>query len=96
MAVNEDSIIEITDDDGSVIRCELFDIIEFEGKNYALLAEVDSTEEGEEPEIVLMRFTEEGEEEVYFETIDDDEEFERVQAYIESLPVAEEDEEDEE
>ena len=32
MAIEEENnIIEVTDDDGSVIKCELYDIIEFEG-----------------------------------------------------------------
>ncbi len=39
MAIDEENIIEITDDDGTVIKCELYDIIEFEGKQYALLVE---------------------------------------------------------
>ena len=90
MAIDEENIIEITDDDGTVIKCELYDIIEFEGKQYALLMETDS--EDEEPEVVLMRYTEEGEES-YFETIDDDEEFEKVSEYIESLDTESEDEE---
>ena len=78
----ENNIIEVIDDDGSTIKCELYDIIEFEEKQYALLVEVDNKDE--DPEVVLMRFIEEGEE-VFFETIEDDEEFEKVQAYIESL-----------
>lgn len=90
MAEELDNLIEITDDDGTVIKCELYDIIEFEGKQYALLVEADSEEE--EPEVVLMRYTEEGEES-YFETIDDDDEFEKVSDYIESLDTESEDEE---
>lgn len=78
----ENNIIEVIDDDGTVIKCELYDIIEFEGSQYALLVEAESDEE--EPEVVLMRYTEEGEES-FFETIDDDAEFEKVSAYIESL-----------
>ncbi len=90
MAIDEENIIEITDEDGDVIKCELYDIVEFEGKQYALLLEADSDEE--EPEVVLMRYTEEGED-VYFETIDDDDEFNKVQDYIESLEEEIEDEE---
>ena len=40
-----------------------------------------------------MRYTEEGEE-VFFETIDDDDEFEKVQEYIENLEYDEEGEEE--
>ena len=88
-----DNFIEITDDDGTVIKCALYDIIEFENKQYALLLEADTDEE--DPEVVLMRYTEEGEES-FFETIDDDEEFERVSNYIESLDVEEDIDDDNE
>lgn len=91
MAFNEENVIEITDDDGTVLRCELYDIIEYEGKSYALLLEENSAD-SEDPEVVLMKYVEEGEE-VFFETIDDDEEFEKVQAYIETLEPVDEDEE---
>lgn len=90
MAEELDNTIEIIDDDGTTIKCELYDIIEFDGKQYAVLAEKDS--EDDEPELVLMRYTEEGEES-YFETIDDDDEFERVSEYIENLDTEDEDEE---
>ncbi len=90
MAEELDNTIEIIDDDGTTIKCELYDIVEFDGKQYAVLAEKDSEEE--EPELVLMRYTEEGEES-YFETIDDDDEFERVSEYIENLDTEDEDEE---
>lgn len=83
----ENNIIEVIDDDGTVIKYELYDIIEFEGNQYALLVEAESDEE--EPEVVLMRYTEEGEES-FFETIDDDAEFEKVSAYIETLEDEEE------
>lgn len=90
MAEELDNTIEIIDDDGTTIKCELYDIVEVDGKQYAVLAEKDS--EDEEPELVLMRYTEEGEES-YFETIDDDDEFERVSEYIENLDTEDEDEE---
>lgn len=78
----ENNIIEIIDEDGTVIKCELYDIIEFENKQYALLVEVDSKDE--EPEVVLMRYIEEGEES-FFESIDNDEEFQKVSEYIDTL-----------
>lgn len=91
MALDEENVIEITDDDGTVLRCELYDIIEFEGQQYALLLEEDSAD-SEDPEVVLMKYIEEGDE-AYFETIDDDDEFEKVQAYVETLEPIDEDEE---
>ena len=57
-------------------------------------AENDEDEEID-PEVVLMRYVEEGEES-YFETIDDDDEFERVSDYIESLSPEENNDDDEE
>ena len=87
----ENDIIEITDEDGNVIKCELYDIVEVEGKQYAVLAEEGADEE--ETEFVLMRMVENGDsDEVFFETIDDDDEFEKVQEYIESLAEEEIDE----
>lgn len=81
MTEEENNIIEITDEDGKVIQCELYDIIEFEGQQYALLVEADADEDAE---LVLMRYTEE-DGESYFETIEDDEEFDKVSAYVETL-----------
>lgn len=92
MTEENENLIEITDDDGTVIKCELYDIVEFANKQYALLLEADS--EDEEPEVVLMRYTEEGEES-YFETIEDDEEFEKVSEYIESLDTTSEEDDEE-
>ena len=90
MAFDEENVIEITDDDGTVLRCELYDILDYEGKQYAVLLE-ETSADTEEPEIVLMRYVEEGEE-VFFETIDDDEEFAKVQDYIENLEPEEDEE----
>ena len=99
MTTEENNLIEIETEDGSVIKCELYDIIEFEGKEYGLLVE-ESDLEDDEPEVVLMRYIEEGEE-VFFEPIEDDEEFEIVADKFDELLDEEEfdelfDEEDEE
>lgn len=81
----EDNLIEITDEAGNVIKCELYDIVDFEGSQYAVLAEVDPDGlEDEDPEIVIMKYSEE-DGSSYFETIADDDEFERVSEYIETL-----------
>ncbi|CDE42842.1 uPF0473 protein Desca_2226 [Clostridium sp. CAG:768] len=79
---DEDQIIETIDENGNVIKFELFDIVEVDEQEYALLLPVD--EEEESTEVVLMRLSKEGEE-YLFETIDDDEEFEKVAAYVESM-----------
>ena len=79
----ETQIIETIDEEGNVIKFELYDIIEVEGQEYALLLPAEA-QEGEDDEIVLMRLSKEGED-YLFETIDNDEEFDKVAAYVESL-----------
>ena len=77
---DEDQIIETIDENGNVIKFELYDIVEVDEQEYALLLPVG---EEDDNEIVLMKLTKDGEE-YLFETIDDDEEFDRVAAYVES------------
>ncbi len=86
---DEDQIIETIDENGNVIRFELFDIVEVDEQEYALLLPVD---EEEDDEVVLMRLTKDGDE-YLFETIDDDEEFDRVAEYVENMEDEDEDEE---
>ena len=64
----------------------MFDVIEFEEKEYALLLPVgvEVDEDSDESEMVLMRLVKDGED-YSFETIDDEEEFERVSDYLESI-----------
>ena len=88
----ENNFISIEDEDGNQMTCELYDIIEFEGSQYALLLEANASDD-EEAEFVLMRYSEEGEES-YFESIDDDDEFNRVSDYIENLDEEFEDEDE--
>lgn len=92
MENDEKQLIETVDEEGNVINFELFDIIEVDEQEYALLLPADADEEeSEEGEIVLMRLTKDGED-YLFETIEDDEEFKKVEEYIKTM----EDEEDEE
>ena len=86
---DEDQIIKTVDENGNEVEFELFDIVEVDEQEYALLLPV---EEEEGDEVVLMRLTKEGDE-YLFETIDDDEEFEKVSEYIETLDTEDEDEE---
>ena len=83
---DEDQIIETVDENGNVVKFELFDIVEVDEKEYALLLPV---EEEESDEVVLMRLSKDGEE-YLFETIDDDEEFEKVAEYVENMEDEEE------
>ena len=87
---DEEQIIETVDENGNIIKFELYDIVEVDEQVYALLLPVEA-EAGEEDELVLMRLTKDGED-YLFETIDDDAEFDKIAEYVESL----EDEEEEE
>ena len=80
MPEENSKIIETIDDEGNVVNFELYDIIEFEGKEYALLM----PSKTEEDEIVLMQLEKEGDD-FLFKAIEDDDEFEKVSEYIESL-----------
>jgi len=82
----EKQLIETVDEEGNVVTFELFDILEFEEKEYALLLPAES--ENDDDEVVLMRLTKDGED-YLFEAIDDDEEFDRVSDYIENLDIDE-------
>lgn len=85
MAEEEKSIVETVDENGNLIKFELFDIIQFEDKEYALLLPGDEKDREEnDSEIVVMHLVQE-EDGYSFETIEDDEEFEKVAAYIESI-----------
>ena len=81
---DKDNLVETVDEDGNVITFRLFDIIEFENKEYALLLPADSDDDEEDSEIVVMKLIKE-DEEYSFETIDSDEEFDRVSTYLEEL-----------
>lgn len=86
----EQNYVEIIDDDGNVEKCEIYDVIDFEDKTYALLLPLEDENE-EEPEVIVMEYIEEGDD-GYFQNIEDEAEFNRVCAYIETL----EDEDEEE
>ncbi|MCI5888375.1 MAG: DUF1292 domain-containing protein [Brachyspira sp.] len=91
MAKDKDQLIETVDENGNIITFELFDIVEVDEREYALLLPTDA-QEGDEDELVLMRLTKDGED-YLFETIDDDDEFNRVAEYVENLAEEDDDEE---
>ncbi len=83
MADEEKNLVELSDEEGNVTNCEIYDIVEFEGKTYAMLLPVDEESE-EEPELIVLEYIEEGEE-GSFVSIEDEDEFNKVCDYIESL-----------
>ncbi len=91
MENEENQLIETVDEDGNVINFELYDIVEVDGQEYALLLPAEEEDDSDEAEIVIMRLTKDGEDYI-FETIEEDDEFNKVAEYVENLT----DEEDEE
>lgn len=89
MADEETQIIETVDEKGNIIKFELYDIVEVDEQEYALLL---SVEEKDDEELVLMRLNQEGDDYI-FESIDDDAEFEKVANYVASMDDEDEDEE---
>ena len=82
----ESNIVSLTGDEGNEIKCEVFDIIEFENKTYALLIPQDENEEDDEPQekLIVLEYVEEGDD-CYFQNIEDDEEFDRVCEFVNTL-----------
>ncbi len=90
MVDEEKQLIETVDENGNVINFELYDIVEVEGQEYALLIPAEKEDDAEEEEeLVIMRLTQDGEDYI-FESVDDDEEFNKVAEYVESMDVEEE------
>lgn len=83
MTEQEQNFVEIVDEEGNVTKCEVYDVIDFEEKTYAMLLPMED-EDSEEPELIVLEYIEEGDE-VYFQNIEDEDEFNRVCEYIESL-----------
>ncbi len=80
--MEEKQLIETVDEQGNVINFELFDIVEVDEQEYALLLPAEREEDDEE--LVLMRLSKDGEDYI-FESIDNDEEFNKVAEYVESM-----------
>ncbi|MBO6256662.1 DUF1292 domain-containing protein [bacterium] len=93
MAEEENNLIELTDEEGNVIKCALYDIIDFEDKQYAILADI-SEEEGDMYDTIITTYKEE-DGTSYFETIEDDDEFDRVSEYVDKILDEEELDEEE-
>lgn len=88
----EQQYVEVLWEDGSVIKCEIYDVIEFEGKTYALL--IPLGEDDDETEVIVMEYVEEDEDSGYFKSIDDEAEFNRVCEYVQTMEDEDFDDED--
>ena len=92
-AEQDETLITLEGDDGHSYSCQLIDVFEFEKQEYALLLKTPDVEkEGEKPKkdeledgsLVVMRLVQR-DDQCIFQTIEDDEEFEKVISYIEQL-----------
>lgn len=83
MEEQKNPIIEMTDNEGNRVNAELFDIFEFENQKYALLSPIYDDEEEHEQMMAVMRLMADGDD-YYIEEIATDEEWERVQAFLNS------------
>ena len=81
MEKKEDKFIETYDEAGNKVTFELIDIVTVDDIEFALLLPEDSTEEDE---IIVLRLKKDGED-YSFESIEDDDEFDRVAQYIEEI-----------
>ena len=88
----EQQYVEVLWEDGSIIKCEIYDVIDFENKTYALL--IPLGEDDEDTEVIVMEYVEDDEDNAHFQTIEDEDEFNRVCEYVQT--ISEEDIEDEE
>ena len=79
-----DQIIETLDDNGNVVLFSLVEIFEYNGKEYALLNDVDENRQVKaDAEVVVMRLDQKGED--YSLELIDDAEFKAVSEYLESI-----------
>lgn len=83
--MSETNYIETFDEEGTRVTFELINIIEVDDIEYALLLPVDSeATETAEDEVEVMRIKRSGDE-IELETIDDEEEFNKVADYIQQV-----------
>lgn len=97
----ESNVIQTQDEDGNIHNFELIDVVSIGDVEYGVLIYVNEEGESadeEEQEITVMRLSKD-EDGYVFETIEDDEEFNRVSMFIEeelNSDAFEEDEDEEE
>lgn len=84
MKNENEELIETVDEEGNKVTFELLDVVTVEDVEYALLLPKDVKDDEEEGEILVMRLKKDGEE-YSFEAIEDDEEFNKVAEYVESM-----------
>jgi uncharacterized protein YrzB (UPF0473 family) len=92
----ESRIIKTQDENGEIHNFELIDIINIDNQDYGLLVYLDEEgkhpEDEDEEEVVIMRLKKENDA-FTFETIEDDDEFDKVVSYLETEEEEEEEQE---
>lgn len=84
----DEAVITLEGEDGHSYSCQILDIFEFENQEYALLLKMSGTsgddvvEEEEEGSLVIMRLITRDDQSI-FQTIESDDEFDRVVQYVE-------------
>lgn len=87
----DEAIITLEGEDGTSYNCQILDIIEFEGQEYGILLKLkgqgEESESEEEESLVIMRLIQRDDQSI-FRTIESDDEFDKVVAYVEELARA--------
>lgn len=73
MEENFDGIIHLKDAEGNDVNFEFLDLVEYEGSEYAVLMEIDASEENEDSVVILRIEQTEDEDEEAFVGVDDEE-----------------------
>lgn len=73
MEENFDGIIHLKDAEGNDVNFEFLDLVEYEGNEYAVLMEIDASEENEDSVVILRIEQTENEDEEAFVGVDDEE-----------------------
>ena len=83
----DDGIIELVDDEGTVVKFRLLDVTEYKGEKYTLLLAAEPNDDVEEDEVVIFRLNEEEE---TLEPIEDEALLEEVFEFYKSETEAKE------
>jgi hypothetical protein len=95
-AQQEEAMITLEGEDGQSYQCQILDIFDFEDQEYALLLKMsgekkeeaketaEDEEDDEDGSLVIMRLIQR-EDQSIFQTIESDEEFDKVVAHVEEL-----------
>ncbi len=94
----QEAVITLEGDDGHSYSCQILEIFDFENQEYALLLNLGDQKpedaDDDKGSIVIMRLTQRDDQSI-FQTIESEEEFDRVVAHVEEMVKQAEAEEDE-